>query len=68
MKVHKDVDKFSMVVDRVSKQRNGLMPLIASIGIGAACYQMLKPNNRVGQAVKSRMEKMADQKQLFPED
>ncbi|MDN3954425.1 hypothetical protein [Sporolactobacillus laevolacticus] len=52
----------------MAKQRNGLMPLIASIGIGAACYQMLKPNNRVGQAVKSRMEKMADQKQLFPED
>jgi len=50
------------------KQGNGIMPLIASIGIGAACYQMMKPNNKVGQAVKGRMDKMMHQKQMFPEN
>ncbi|UAK16110.1 hypothetical protein [Sporolactobacillus terrae] len=49
------------------KQRNGIVPLIASIGIGAACYQMMRPNNKVGQAVKGRMDKMMHQKQVFPE-
>ncbi|MCO7177065.1 hypothetical protein ACFP7A_13295 [Sporolactobacillus kofuensis] len=49
------------------KQRNGLMSLIASIGIGAACYQVMQPNNRIGQAIKGRMGKMMQQKQLFPD-
>jgi hypothetical protein len=60
------MDKTFMVVDKM-KQRNGLMPLIASIGIGAACYQMMK-HNRAGQAIKGRMDKMMHQKQVFPEN
>ncbi|MFX3618553.1 MAG: hypothetical protein ACE3JK_13610 [Sporolactobacillus sp.] len=42
------------------------MSMIASIGIGAAAYQMMKPNNRMGQSIKNRMNKMAEQKQMFP--
>ncbi|MCL1632148.1 hypothetical protein M3N64_09350 [Sporolactobacillus sp. CPB3-1] len=50
------------------KSTIGWIPLITSIGIGAACYQMMKPNNRIGQAVKGRMDKMMRQKELFPEN
>ncbi|WP_165886917.1 hypothetical protein [Scopulibacillus darangshiensis] len=42
------------------------VPVVASIGIGAAAYQMMKPNNRVGNAVKGRMSKMMRTKELFP--
>ncbi|MFD2616116.1 hypothetical protein [Terrilactibacillus laevilacticus] len=44
----------------------GWLPIMASIGIGAVAYQMMKPNNKMGQAVKGRINKMIDQKELFP--
>lgn len=43
------------------------VPLLASVGIGAAAYQLMKPNNMVGNAVKGRMSKMWQQKELFPD-
>ncbi|CAM3286705.1 hypothetical protein [Sporolactobacillus spathodeae] len=43
------------------------MSLIASIGIGAAAYNVMKPNNKMRQAVRDRMSKMAREKELFPD-
>jgi hypothetical protein len=50
------------------RKRKGMLSLIASIGVGAAAYQLMKPNNRWGQAIRGRMNKMAEQKELFPEN
>ena len=47
-------------------QGKGWVPLIASVGIGAAAYQLMKPDNKVGRMVKDRMVKMWQQKELFP--
>ncbi|MBM7647042.1 hypothetical protein JOD45_003278 [Scopulibacillus daqui] len=47
-------------------QRTNWMPLLASVGIGAVAYQMLKPNNRMTNAVRQRMGQMWRQKELFP--
>jgi hypothetical protein len=47
-------------------QGKGWMPLVASVGIGAAAYQMMRPNNKVSNMVKNRMSKMWQQKELFP--
>ncbi len=44
----------------------GWMPVVASIGIGAAAYQMIKPNNAVARVVKQRMERMKEERELFP--
>ncbi|MDD9150007.1 MULTISPECIES: hypothetical protein [unclassified Sporolactobacillus] len=49
------------------KRRRRLLPLITTIGIGAAVYQLLRPNNRIGQAVRNRMNQMVQQKKLFPD-
>ena len=46
--------------------RRGWLPIVASVGIGAAAYQMMRPNNKVGNVVKNRIQKMVQQKELFP--
>lgn len=55
-----------MVVSGIMRRRRGLIPLITMIGLGAAAYQMIRRNNRIGQAVKNRMNKMVQQKEMFP--
>lgn len=45
-----------------------MMSLIASIGVAAAAYQLMKPDSRWGQAIRGRMNKMVEQKELFPEN
>ncbi|MFC4620491.1 hypothetical protein ACFO4N_17485 [Camelliibacillus cellulosilyticus] len=47
-------------------QRGTWMPLIASIGIGAAAYQMMRPNNRIGNMIRHRMRRMWQERELFP--
>ncbi|GGE55629.1 hypothetical protein GCM10011391_38300 [Pullulanibacillus camelliae] len=46
--------------------KRGWMPIVASVGVGAAVYQMMRPNNKVGNAVKHRVQRMWNQKELFP--
>lgn len=41
-------------------------PILTSVGIGAAAYQMMNPNNRVSNAVRQRMQRMRQTRQLFP--
>lgn len=48
--------------------KSSWMPIVTSIGIGAAAYQMMKPDNKVGSAVKGRMNKMKHTKELFPNE
>ena len=53
-----------MVINVAGKR--GWMPIVASVGVGAAVYQMMRPNNKVGNAVKHRVQRMWNQKELFP--
>ncbi|WP_188804916.1 hypothetical protein [Sporolactobacillus putidus] len=48
------------------RRRRRIMPLITTIGIGAAAYQLLRRNNWIAQTVRNRMNKMVQQKELFP--
>ncbi|MTT31497.1 hypothetical protein GMB86_05650 [Terrilactibacillus sp. BCM23-1] len=57
-------NKMAVVV--VLNRGIGWLPIMASIGIGAVAYRMMKPNNKMGQAVKGRINKMVEQKELFP--
>jgi hypothetical protein len=42
------------------------VPIVASIGIGAMAYQLMKPSNMVSSMLKQRMDRMAEEKELFP--
>jgi hypothetical protein len=42
------------------------IPVVASIGIGAAAYQMMRPNNKVSHLIKHRMDRMREERELFP--
>ncbi|MFC7394595.1 hypothetical protein [Scopulibacillus cellulosilyticus] len=63
--VRKQVNNIKKVVIALD-QRTNWMPLIASVGIGAVAYQMMKPNNRMTNAVRNRMGQMWRQRELFP--
>ncbi|GGH88958.1 hypothetical protein JOD43_004420 [Pullulanibacillus pueri] len=42
------------------------MPIVASVGIGAAAYQMMRPNNKMSNMVKHRIRRMKQTGELFP--
>jgi hypothetical protein len=41
-------------------------PILTSLGIGAATYQMMRPHNKASHAIKGRMDKMMREKELMP--
>ncbi|WP_155995025.1 hypothetical protein [Tuberibacillus calidus] len=47
-------------------QGKAWMPLLAFVGIGAAAYQLMRPNNKVGKMIRNRVSKMWQQRELFP--
>jgi len=47
-------------------QGKAWVPLLASVGIGAAAYQLMRPNNKVGKMIRNRVNKMWQQRELFP--
>ncbi|MFT8873067.1 MAG: hypothetical protein ABF868_12410 [Sporolactobacillus sp.] len=48
-------------------QKGKLMSLIASIGIGAAAYNMMRPSHSMKRSMQNRIDKMAHQHEAFPE-
>ncbi|WEG12619.1 hypothetical protein PU629_21460 [Pullulanibacillus sp. KACC 23026] len=42
------------------------VPIVASIGIGAMAYQLMKPQNKFSGLIKHRMDRMAEEKEVFP--